>query len=309
MNATPELQHFKTQRLVIIGLGLIGGSLACALQKARAAGDVSIGTIVGCNRSLEGLQNAQQQGMIDEYSTDAAEAVKDADVVILGVPVLSIRPMLEQIREYLKPGAVVSDVGSVKKVVVNDMQELLADTGVHWVPAHPIAGSEQSGVSAARADLFIDRKIILTPPENSDPQAVATIDAMWRGTGAQRFHMSVDEHDRVLAATSHLPHLLAFSLVDTLANQDQGWDVFKFAAGGFRDFSRIAASDPQMWHDIFLTNRDAVVDALDLFTADLAQLRQQLMNEDGESLIETFKRAKAARDHFSGQFTKQDQIN
>lgn len=302
MSSTPKTEVFKTERLVIIGLGLIGGSLACALQKARAAGEVSIKTIVGCNRSLEGLKAAKQNGVIDEFCTDAAETVKDADIVVLGVPVLSIRPILEQIRSHLKPGAIVSDVGSVKQLVVDDMTELLTNTGVHWVPAHPIAGSEQSGVSAAQPGLFKGRKVILTPSENSEPRAVAQIDAMWRATGAERFHMSVSEHDRVLAATSHLPHLLAFSLVDTLASQERGWDVFKFAAGGFRDFSRIAASDPKMWHDIFLSNREAVIEALDLFSADLTNLRQHLLDEDGESLIEVFKRAKAARDHFEEQF-------
>jgi 3-phosphoshikimate 1-carboxyvinyltransferase len=302
MPNTPQPGGFKTGRIVIIGLGLIGGSLACALQKARAAGEVSIKTIVGCNRSLEGLKAAKQSGVIDEFCTDAAEAVKDADIVVLGVPVLSIRPILEQIRSHLKPGAIVSDVGSVKQLVVDDMTELLTNTGVHWVPAHPIAGSEQSGVSAAQSGLFKGRKVILTPSENSEPRAVAQIDAMWRATGAERFHMSVSEHDRVLAATSHLPHLLAFSLVDTLASQERGWDVFKFAAGGFRDFSRIAASDPKMWHDIFLSNREAVIEALDLFSADLTNLRQHLLDEDGESLIEVFKRAKAARDHFAEQF-------
>lgn len=304
MSNTPKKEGFKTERLVIIGLGLIGGSLACALQEARAAGEVSIKTIVGCNRSLEGLITAKQNGVIDDFCTDAAEAVKGADIVILGVPVLSIRPMLELIRANLKPGAIVSDVGSVKQLVVNDMNELLADTGVHWVPAHPIAGSEQSGVSAAQLGLFKGRKVILTPSEDSEPRAVIQIDAMWQATGAERFHMSVAEHDRVLAATSHLPHLLAFSLVDTLASQDRGWDVFNFAAGGFRDFSRIAASDPKMWHDIFLSNRDAVIEALDLFSADLVKLRQHLLDEDGESLIEVFKRAKAARDHFAEQFQK-----
>lgn len=295
---------FKTERLVIIGLGLIGGSLACALQKARAEGRVSISTIVGCNRSLEGLKAAKKNGVIDEFNTDAAEAVKDADIVILGVPVLSIRPTLELIRGHLKPGTIVSDVGSVKQPVVDDMNELLLDAIVHCVPAHPIAGSEQSGVAAAQVDLFEGRKVIVTPVEGSDANSIEQIEMMWRATGAELFQMSVSEHDRVLAATSHLPHLLAFSLVDTLANQDQGWDVFKYAAGGFRDFSRIAASDPQMWHDIFLSNRDAVVDALDLFSSDLAKLRQNLVDEDGESMIEVFKRAKAARDHFAEQFQK-----
>ena len=159
-------------------------------------------------------------------------------------------------------------------------------------------------MGAAQPKLFQNRKVILTPAAGCEPSAIAQIDAMWQAAGAETFHMSVMEHDRVLAATSHLPHLLAFSLVDTLANQDQGWDVFKYAAGGFRDFSRIAASDPKMWHDIFLSNRDAVVEALDLFSADLANLRQNLVEDDGESMMRVFTRAKAARDHFAEQFQK-----
>jgi len=281
-------------RLTIIGVGLIGGSLALALKKAQ-----SVGRIVGYGRNVAQLQKAVQLGVIDAYETDIAAAVRDAEVIVLAAPVGATRSILESIKPHLNPSAVITDVGSSKGAVVHAAQQVFGDALENFVPGHPIAGTERSGVEAAFPSLFQKRRVILTPLENTDAGAVAVVRDMWQQTGALVEQTSVEHHDHVLAATSHLPHMLAFALVDTLATLDDKVEIFRFAAGGFRDFTRIASSDPQMWHDICVTNDKAIVAMLDLFMADLERLRNAINSGDSDYLLQVFARAKKARDQFS----------
>ena len=235
-------------------------------------------------------------GVVDRVVETNAEAVKDADLVILCIPVGACGPVAEEIAPHLKPGAIVSDVGSVKGAVVRDMAPYLP-AGVHFIPAHPVAGTEHSGPDSGFAELFIDRWCILTPPEGADPDAVEKLRAFWAGLGAKVEIMTPDHHDMVLAITSHLPHLIAYTIVGT-ADELEGVtqsEVLKFSAGGFRDFTRIAASDPTMWRDVFLTNKDAVLEMLGTFNEDLSKLTRAIRRGDGEALFEHFSRTRAIR--------------
>jgi cyclohexadieny/prephenate dehydrogenase len=225
-----------------------------------------------------------------------AEAVKDADLVILCIPVGACGPVAAEIAPHLKPGAIVSDVGSVKGAVVREMAPHLP-AGVHFIPAHPVSGTEHSGPDSGFAELFIDRWCILTPPEGADPDAVEKLRAFWAGLGARVEIMTPDHHDMVLAITSHLPHLIAYTIVGT-ADELEGVtqsEVLKFSAGGFRDFTRIAASDPTMWRDVFLTNKDAVLEMLGTFNEDLSKLTRAIRRGDGEALFGHFSRTRAIR--------------
>ncbi|WP_373296178.1 bifunctional prephenate dehydrogenase/3-phosphoshikimate 1-carboxyvinyltransferase [Marinobacter zhanjiangensis] len=286
-------------RMAVIGLGLIGGSLARA---ARESG--LVGQVLAADRSEDELARGTELGVIDGYGP-IEEVVSGADLVVVAVPVRATHEVLEQIRPFLAPGVVLTDVGSTKGSFVAALHEVLGGWSPRVIPGHPIAGSEKNGVSAARADLFADHKVILTPPEDVDADALARLTSLWQGCGATVLTMSVARHDEVLAATSHLPHLIAFSLVDTLAGEDQNMEIFRYAAGGFRDFTRIAASDPVMWHDIFLSNREAVLRVIDHFNDDLAQLRDAIDTQDGDSLLRVFSRARAARNHFSKMLSGQ----
>lgn len=281
------------KRLCIIGVGLIGGSLARALKAAGACEE-----IVGYGRSPEALDEALGLGVIDRAETDLARAVAGAEVVLLGVPVGAVEAVLEQLKPLLEPQTILSDVGSTKGSVVAAARAVFGTLPPRFIPGHPIAGTEQSGVAASFADLYQNRKVILTPGEDADPQALSLVREMWQTAGAEVCEMSVAHHDEVLAATSHLPHMLAFTLVDTLARLEDHDDIFRYAAGGFRDFTRIASSNPRMWHDICLHNRDALLLMLDRFTDELGQLRQSIAAGDGEAVLETFERAKAARDDY-----------
>ena len=281
-------------QICIIGVGLIGGSLARAL---RAAGFCQ--EIIGAGRSTENLQQAVSLGVVDRFETDLAKAVADADVVVLAVPVGAIKPVLKSIKGKMKSNAILTDVGSTKGSVVADVKSVLGNVPSSFVPGHPIAGIEKSGVEASFAELFKDRRVILTPLTETDSKNTDVVRAMWESTGAEVSEMSVEHHDDVLAATSHLPHLLAFSLVDTLAQMDEQTEIFKFAAGGFRDFTRIASSDPVMWHDICLANHDAIMKILNRFTADLDELKNALNNSDSNKILEIFKRAREARDPYT----------
>lgn len=283
----------KDQKIVILGLGLIGGSLACALAQRESGCQ-----IVGVGRNEAMLQQALSDGAINSYTLDPQIACQDADVVVLAVPVLSIAEQLQQIAPVLPPHAVITDVASCKQAVVDAVQSVFGEVPARFVAGHPIAGSEQSGYAAAKPDLFVNRKVILTPQAHTDPSAVALVRGIWELTGAEVLEMSVTHHDEVLAATSHLPHLLAYALVDTLSQQGESEEIFRYAAGGFRDFTRIASSDPVMWRDIFLTNGPATVAILDKYVDDLQRLRQALVDGDGELLFDTFKRAKLSRDRF-----------
>ncbi|MBD3656847.1 MULTISPECIES: bifunctional prephenate dehydrogenase/3-phosphoshikimate 1-carboxyvinyltransferase [Marinobacter] len=288
------------QRVAIIGLGLIGGSLASAIRNSGVAA-----VVVGFDKRSDELALGLELGIIDEVAASVADAVTGSDLVVLAVPVRATRAVLEEIRPWLEADALLTDVGSTKTGFVQDVEAVFGGWYPNVIPGHPIAGSEKSGVRAANPQLFVNHKVILTPPDNVDQAQLARLRGLWEHCGATVLTMSVAYHDEVLAATSHLPHLIAFSLVDTLAGEDENLDIFRYAAGGFRDFTRIAASDPVMWHDIFLSNRDAVLRVIDHFTHDLDQLRSAIANQDGATLLRVFSRAKAAREHFSKMLSGQ----
>ncbi|MDD3609641.1 MAG: prephenate dehydrogenase/arogenate dehydrogenase family protein [Halothiobacillaceae bacterium] len=279
------------ERLALIGTGLIGGSLALALKAAGAVGEV-----VGCGRNPATLERARELGIIDRYATDPAQAVAGADVVFLAVPIAAMREVFRALRPGLAGEVLITDGGSAKGCVVEDARAELGPWFAHFVPGHPIAGTEQSGPDAAFATLFAGRRVILTPlPENS-AEDVARAEALWLATGAQLETMSVAHHDHVLAATSHLPHVLAFTLVDSLARMEERQEIFRYAAGGFRDFTRIASSDPTMWRDICLGNRTELLALIGRFQQDLSALAASIEAGEGEALSALFARAKRVRD-------------
>ncbi|MDQ7076100.1 MAG: prephenate dehydrogenase/arogenate dehydrogenase family protein [Gammaproteobacteria bacterium] len=282
------------KRIVIVGVGLIGGSFALALKANGFKGE-----IVGAGRSATRLQVAQDLGVIDRFETDLAEAVRGCELVLLAVPMGAMRSTLLALRSGLSDETIISDAGSVKGSFVADVRSVLANCA-RVVPGHPIAGTENSGVEAAFATLYQGRRVILTPLEESEPSAVAAVQALWQQTGAQVECLAVEHHDRVLAATSHLPHLLAFSLVNTLTELQEREEIFRYAAGGFRDFSRIASSDPRMWRDISLANQEALLAVLGNFQANLSQLAESIRQRDGEAIEQRFQRAKLSRDGFCG---------
>lgn len=280
-------------RLVVIGLGLIGGSFAKGLRERGLCREV-----VGVDLDPESRRLAVELGVVDRCETDLIAACQGAEVIQLAVPILAMEKLLGELAKFDLGAAVLTDVGSAKGNVVRAAGLAFAGKAVRFVPGHPIAGSEQSGVEAANGELFRRHKVILTPCEQSDEQALALVDTLWRGLGADVEHMQVEHHDQVLAATSHLPHLLAFTLVDSLAKRSENLEIFRYAAGGFRDFTRIAGSDPLMWHDIFLANREAVLRTLDVFRDDLDALRDAVDAGDGHQLLGVFTRARVAREHF-----------
>lgn len=277
-------------RLAIVGVGLIGGSLAAALREAGA-----VDTVVGIGRSQSTLDEARQLGLIDHGFTDAAAGVRGADVVVLAMPVGQTGRMLAAIMPGVGPDTVVTDAGSTKSDVVAAAREHFAAQMPRFVPAHPIAGDEKSGPSAARANLYRGRNVVVTPLPETDPAAVARIEAMWRAAGAVIHRMTPQQHDDVFATVSHLPHLLAYALVAQVALDPDHERLFSYAASGFRDFTRIAGSHPEMWRDIALANRTALLNRLDGYTAQVAQLRAALEAGDSEALERTFALARDAR--------------
>jgi cyclohexadieny/prephenate dehydrogenase len=286
VNATPLFN-----RVALIGFGLIGGSIARAAREQGLAGE-----IVTTARSAKSRDRIRQLKIVDRVVETNAEAATDADLVILCIPVGACGAVAEEIAGNLKPGAIVSDVGSVKASVVRDMAPYLPAT-THFVPAHPVAGTEHSGPDSGFAELFTDRWCILTPPDGSDPDAIERVRAFWAALGAKVEIMTPDHHDLVLAITSHLPHLIAYTIVGTADELGQvtSSEVMKFSAGGFRDFTRIAASDPIMWRDVFLANKDAVLEMLGTFNEDLSKLTRAIRRGDGEALFEHFSRTRAIR--------------
>ncbi|WP_133510828.1 prephenate dehydrogenase [Candidatus Thiosymbion oneisti] len=280
-------------RLTVIGVGLIGGSLARAL---RAAGTVD--QIVGCGRSVANLERARELGVIDRYAQDPAQAVQGADLVFIAVPLGAMRDTFAAIKGRLRDDAVVTDGGSVKGSVVTDAQAIFGDVPTHLVPGHPIAGTEHSGVEASFPTLYRDRCVILTPLPATDSEALDRVTRMWRSCGAQVTTMDVAHHDQILAATSHLPHMLAFGLVDALARLRENDEIFRYAAGGFRDFTRIASSDPIMWRDICIANREQLGKMLRQFGDEMLDLAATIRRGDGDHLLEIFQRAKDARDRY-----------
>jgi prephenate dehydrogenase len=281
-------------RLCIIGVGLIGGSLAQALREAGFCQQ-----IVGAGRNAANLKKAVELGVIDRYETDLAQAVKGADMVFVAVPLGAMQSVFSAIKGQLAENAVLTDAGSAKGSVLDDVQQVFGEVPGFFVPGHPIAGTEQSGVEASFAGLYRNRRVILTPVESTDADAAGQVRAMWEAAGAEVVDMDPVHHDAILAATSHLPHLLAFTLVDSLARMTDQQEVFEYAAGGFRDFTRIASSDPVMWRDICLANHDAIQLLIEHFINDLESVKQAVQAQDGERLLEIFSNAKDARDRFT----------
>ncbi len=284
------------QRLAIIGVGLIGGSLARALKQAGYCAE-----IVGCGRDAAHLQKAVELGVIDRFSTDIGEAVSGADVVFVAVPLGAMASCFKAMVGHLPDSAIITDGGSAKASVVEAAKEAFGKLPTGFVPGHPIAGTEKSGVEASFAELYQNRRVIITPVEESSLESIAKVREMWEKTGALVDVMGVEHHDEVLAATSHLPHLLAFGLVDTLVSMDESEEIFRFAAGGFRDFTRIASSNPEMWRDICLSNRDALLTVLERYKSDLEKLTGFIDQASDKDLLNVFSRAKSARDRFIKQ--------
>ncbi len=287
---------FKDEpRLLIIGLGLMGASLAAALKSRGYAGKID-----GVARKLSTQQHALASGWFDRVGLDLTQLIADADVIVLATPLSSFADLLRRIKPHLQPNTIITDVGSAKACVRDDVIRVFGFMPSNVVLGHPIAGSELSGLSAANANLYQRQTVILTPTPETDLTAVQAVKCMWQCTGARVTQLDLDVHDQVLAATSHLPHLLAFSLVDTLAGDEQSRAIFEYAAGGFRDFTRIAASDPLMWRDIFRANRVAIKAVAQHFCDDLDQLLTQLDDdEQDDHLLARLTRAKQSRDAFS----------
>jgi cyclohexadieny/prephenate dehydrogenase len=279
------------ERVAFIGIGLIGASMALAMKRAGLAG-----SIVACARKPATRKTALKLKIVDEVTADYAKAVKGADLIVIATPISTNGPIAKTIGPHLKPGAIVTDVGSVKQDVIAAVSPHIPK-GVHFVPAHPLAGTEHSGPEAGFAELFDNRWVVLTPLKRTAPKATAKIDAMWKRMGAKVDTMDPAHHDRVLAITSHLPHLIAYTIVGTATDLagDLKQEVIKYSASGFRDFTRIAASDPVMWRDVFLSNREAVLEILQRFTEDLTGLQKAIRKGDGVTLEDLFTRTRAIR--------------
>ncbi|MGB5457436.1 MAG: prephenate dehydrogenase/arogenate dehydrogenase family protein [Gammaproteobacteria bacterium] len=289
------MSEHEVDTVCIIGTGLIGGSLALAIRQAGFCKQ-----IIGAGRTEETLIKAVELGVIDHYDTRIANAVKDADIVVVSVPLGSMHAVFEQIDAGKNEHTIITDAGSAKQSVIRDAESVFSTGLQNFVAGHPIAGTEQSGVGAAFAELFQQRRVILTPTEYTSADALDRVRAMWQSAGAEVETMTAEHHDLILAGTSHLPHLLAFGLVDCLNNLEDIDEIFRFAAGGFRDFTRIASSDPVMWRDICLSNREDVMAMMKRYRDEMAKVYRALENNDGEKLREVFERAKRVRDAFCG---------
>ena len=276
-------------KLVIFGVGLIGGSVALALKQAGQGG-----TIVGVGRIGDPLQEAIDLGVID-HAENAEQAVSDADLILLATPVGQFPAILKNIAPHLSPNVVITDAGSTKGDIVAAARAHLGNRLNRFVPAHPIAGAEKSGVTAARAGLFSGKNVVLTPLIETDEDATQKTETFWRACGANVSQMMPETHDRIFAAVSHLPHLLAFALVAEIAKRPNAEQILGFAAGGFRDFSRIAGSSPEMWRDICLVNRDALLQEIDAYQAQLTQIRDMIERSNSSALEGVFQTARQAR--------------
>ncbi|WP_319532498.1 prephenate/arogenate dehydrogenase family protein [uncultured Cohaesibacter sp.] len=285
------MSDFMFQRMALIGIGLLGSSIALAARQRGLVDHIAITT-----RSEATLHRAEELGLGDSYHINSVDAVKDADLIIVCTPVGACEAVAKAIAPHLQPGAIVTDVGSVKASVVRQMQPHLPGN-VHFVPSHPIAGTEHSGPDAGFAELFINRWCILTPPEGTDEVAVETLHAFWTALGSNVEMMDPHHHDNVLAITSHLPHLIAYNIVGTASDLElvTNSEVIKYSAGGFRDFTRLAASDPTMWRDVFLHNKEAALEMLGRFSEDLTALQRAIRWEDGDKLFELFSRTRSIR--------------
>ncbi|HJN49659.1 MAG: prephenate dehydrogenase/arogenate dehydrogenase family protein [Pseudomonadales bacterium] len=288
-------------RLAVLGVGLIGGSFALALRKRGLCRE-----FIGYDLSADSIAKALECGVLDEGAATVEEAVRSADLILLSVPIMAMQQMLAEIEQALwregepvRDNLVITDVGSVKSNLLSAAKKVFGRIPACLVPGHPIAGSEKNGVASSRGDLFDHHKVILTPADQTSAQAQQLITQLWQGIGAEVLTMQAAHHDQVLAGTSHLPHLLAYALVDTLSAQGDSMEIFRYAAGGFRDFTRIAASDPVMWRDIFAANGGEVIEYLDRYLQDLSALRDAMESGDTDYLMDVFQRAKTAREHFS----------
>ena len=282
------MRRLKT--LAVVGVGLIGGSAALALRRAGI-----VARVVGFDRDRAALEKAAELGVIDTTADSTSEAVKDADIVLIAVPVRSVGPVLHDASLALRPDAIVTDVGSTKAEVVRLAREELRERFARFVPGHPIAGRETSGVESALPDLFRGARVVLTPEEETAPDAVEAVQGAWEAVGARVSTMDAQAHDRIFAAVSHLPHLLSFALVSELASRDDVGDLLGFAAGGFRDFTRIAASSPAMWRDIAVQNREALLAEIDRYVARLAVFRDLIDRAEAAGLERLMTEARTAR--------------
>jgi prephenate dehydrogenase len=285
------MKRVYLKKVTVIGMGLIGGSLAINLKEKGLAGN-----IVGVGRGLPNLEAAKRLGVVDSFTRDVGEGVSGADLVVVAVPAQSIMPVIKAALPHLKKGSIVTDVGSVKKAVVEEVEPLMPD-GVRFVGAHPVAGTENSGVEAAFPELFEGSKCILTPTVSTDKEALEIVKRVWEEAGSHVVCMDAERHDIVLAAISHLPHMIAYSLVNTIGDiESSNEDILSYSAGGFKDFTRIASSSPEMWKDICALNRDAIVEIIGLFEKRLKELRRLIEEGDAEGLKKDFERAKRVRD-------------
>ncbi len=281
---------------MIFGVGLVGGSVALALKKAGRATQ-----IVGVGRSQNSLQTALDLGVIDVVTIDIAHALKDADIVLIAAPVAQTPAILTSIKPHLSAHTVITDAGSTKSDVLRCAQEILGEQFNQFIGGHPIAGAEKSGVTAATADLYVNKNVVLTPTTETNKQAILIATQLWQACGAQVSEMPAETHDSIFAAVSHLPHLLAFALVDDIAARPNAAQLFGFAASGFRDFTRIAGSHPEMWRDISLANKNALLIELNAYQSELSTLQTMLQNEDAAGLQALFERASVARNTWASR--------
>ena len=282
-------------RLAIIGVGLIGSSLSLALKQAGA-----VRKVVGYGRSRENLDKGIEIGVLDAAAESVAACVDGADVVMVSVPLGAMAAVFGEIGPALGPRTLITDAGSAKASVIESARQAFGDAFTRFVPGHPIAGTERSGVEAGFASLYQNRRVILTPVTETDPAAVAMIEAMWRDCGAEVEQLEVRHHDKVLAATSHLPHMLAYALVHHLSGMNEQDEIFRYAAGGFRDFTRIASSSPVMWRDVCLANDEALVDLIEQYQVELERIAAAIRTGDADELLRLFSRAKSERDSLIG---------
>ncbi len=282
-------------KLCLIGVGLIGGSMALAVRQQGLCQHI---VALGREGHLHNLAKARHLGVIDEYFCDPEQALTGAECIVIGTPVGAMQQIFAQLQPYWSQQAVYTDVGSTKGSVVDAARQVFGKVPANFVPGHPIAGKEQSGVTAAVADLYRNKRVILTPVEETQPEALQKIQQLWQAIGASVSQMQVRHHDEVLAATSHLPHVLAFALVDLLGRKDEQDEIFKYAAGGFRDFTRIASSDPTMWLDICLANRAQLIPLIHQMQAELDGMARLLEAQEGQQLFAKFTYAKNARQRF-----------
>ncbi|NRA41860.1 MAG: prephenate dehydrogenase/arogenate dehydrogenase family protein [Pseudomonadales bacterium] len=289
--------HLANLKMLVIGAGLIGGSWAMGLKQRG-----KIQSVAAYARNTELLYQGQSLAVIDSVVEDLQQlpqAIAEADVIVLGVPTLAIKQYISMIQTHRQAHAVVTDVASVKGEVADMLVAELGAVPPWFILGHPIAGSEQSGISASNPNLYVNHHVILTPDAQTDAAALHTVSELWQAVGADVVSMPIAQHDKVLASTSHLPHALAFALVDTLRSEEENVEIFRFAAGGFRDFTRIAASHPVMWHDIMLANKSSILDIMGDFRAKLDELEAAMQSNDSEAILSMFERAKDSREEFA----------